>query len=60
MNAQHTNLILSISYLVLIPAIVSAVMVVSINTPAEEKNPASAGFLSHVTTLAKKGEGSLE
>ncbi|WP_116870923.1 helix-turn-helix domain-containing protein [Vibrio splendidus] len=38
LNAQHTNLILSISYLVLIPAIVSAVMVVSISTPAEEKN----------------------
>ncbi len=37
LNAQHTNLILSISYLVLIPAIVSAVMVVSISTPAEEK-----------------------
>ncbi|ULN66194.1 AraC family transcriptional regulator [Vibrio gigantis] len=37
LDAQHTNLILSISYLVLIPAIVSAVMVVSISTPAEEK-----------------------
>ncbi|CAH6962650.1 AraC family transcriptional regulator [Vibrio chagasii] len=37
LNAQHTNLILSISYLVLIPAIVSAVMVVSMSTPAEEK-----------------------
>lgn len=37
LNAQHTNLILSISYLVLIPAIVSAVMVVSISTPVEEK-----------------------
>ncbi|WP_394141962.1 helix-turn-helix domain-containing protein [Vibrio chagasii] len=37
LDAQHTNLILSISYLVLIPAIVSAVMVVSMSTPAEEK-----------------------
>ena len=38
LDAQHTNLILSISYLVLIPAVVSAVMVVSMSTPAEEKN----------------------
>ncbi|MEF1230633.1 AraC family transcriptional regulator, partial [Vibrio fortis] len=38
LNAQHTNLILSISYLVLIPAVVSAVMVVSISTPAEANN----------------------
>ncbi|WP_105023121.1 helix-turn-helix domain-containing protein [Vibrio chagasii] len=37
LDAQHTNLILSISYLVLIPAIVSAVMVVSMSTPVEEK-----------------------
>ena len=37
LNAQHTNLILSISYLVLIPSVVSAVMVVSMSTPAEEK-----------------------
>lgn len=36
LNAQHTNLILSISYLVLIPAVVSAVMVISISTPAED------------------------
>ena len=38
LNAQHTNLILSISYLVLIPAVVFAVMVVSISTPAEVNN----------------------
>ncbi|CAH7431285.1 AraC family transcriptional regulator [Vibrio chagasii] len=44
LNAQHTNLILSISYLVLIPAIVSAVMVVSISTPAEEKNQQAQAF----------------
>ena len=37
LNAQHTNLILSISYLILIPAIVTAVIVVSISTPIEEK-----------------------
>lgn len=37
LNAQYTSLILSISYLVLIPAVVSAVMVISISTPAEEK-----------------------
>ena len=34
LDAQHTNLILSIGYLVLIPAIVSAVIVVSISTPS--------------------------
>ncbi|NOI95977.1 helix-turn-helix transcriptional regulator [Vibrio sp. T3Y01] len=44
LNAQHTNLILSISYLVLIPAIVSAVMVVSMSTPAEEKNQQAQVF----------------
>ncbi|CAH7094788.1 AraC family transcriptional regulator [Vibrio chagasii] len=44
LNAQHTNLILSISYLVLIPAIVSAVMVVSISTPTEEKNQQAQVF----------------
>lgn len=38
LNAQHTNLILSTSYLVLIPAVVFAVMVVSISTPAEVNN----------------------
>lgn len=39
-SAQHTNLILSISYLVLIPAIVAAVMVVSMSTPSStEHNP---------------------
>ena len=37
LDAQHTHLILSLSYLVLIPAIVSAVMVVSMSTPDEEK-----------------------
>ncbi|MEZ8720282.1 helix-turn-helix domain-containing protein [Vibrio pomeroyi] len=38
LDAQHTNLILSIGYLVLIPAVVAAVIVVSISTPAEQKN----------------------
>lgn len=38
LDAQHTNLILSIGYLVLIPAVVAAVIVVSISTPVEEKN----------------------
>ncbi|MCG9660450.1 helix-turn-helix domain-containing protein [Vibrio mediterranei] len=37
LDAQHTNLILSISYLVLIPVVVSAVMVISISTPVEEE-----------------------
>ncbi|PSV89570.1 MULTISPECIES: helix-turn-helix domain-containing protein [Vibrionaceae] len=37
LNAQHTSLILSISYLVFIPAVVSAVIVVSISTPVQEK-----------------------
>lgn len=37
LDAQHTNLILSIGYLVLIPAVVAAVIVVSISTPVEEK-----------------------
>ena len=37
LDAQHTHLILSLSYLVLIPAIVFAVMVVSMSTPDEEK-----------------------
>ncbi|MDN3616680.1 helix-turn-helix domain-containing protein [Vibrio gallaecicus] len=34
LGAQHTNLILSIGYLVLIPAVVSAVIVVSLSTPS--------------------------
>ncbi len=34
LDSQHTNLILSIGYLVLIPAIVSAVIVVSISMPS--------------------------
>lgn len=39
LNAQHTALILSISYLVLIPAIVGAVIVVSTSTsPTQKKN----------------------
>ncbi|MEZ9655912.1 helix-turn-helix domain-containing protein [Vibrio splendidus] len=39
LNAQHTDLILSISYLVLIPAIVGAVVVVSTSTaPIQEQN----------------------
>lgn len=38
LNAQHSNLILSVGYLVLIPAIVVSVMVVSISTPPNEKH----------------------
>ena len=39
LNAQHTDLILSISYLVLIPAIVGTVIVVSTSTsPIQEQN----------------------
>ena len=40
-NAQHTSLILSVGYLVLIPAIVAAVMVVSLSTTSaiEYKQP---------------------
>lgn len=39
LNAQHTDLILSISYLVLIPAIVGAVIVVSTSTsPIQKQN----------------------
>lgn len=39
LNAQHTDLILSIGYLVLIPAIVGAVVVVSTSTaPIQEQN----------------------
>ncbi|TFH89693.1 helix-turn-helix domain-containing protein [Vibrio ouci] len=34
LGAQHTNLILSIGYLVLIPAVVAAVIVVSLSTPS--------------------------
>lgn len=34
LDSQHTNLILSIGYLVLIPAVVAAVIVVSISTPS--------------------------
>ncbi|MFA0012549.1 helix-turn-helix domain-containing protein [Vibrio lentus] len=39
LNAQHTDLILSISYLVLIPAIIGAVIVVSTSTsPIQKQN----------------------
>jgi len=38
LNAQHTNLILSIGYMILIPAIVAAVMVISMSMPANEKH----------------------
>lgn len=38
LNAQHTNLILSIGYMVLIPAIVAAVMVISMSMPVNEKH----------------------
>lgn len=38
LNARHSNLILSMGYLVLIPAIVAAVIVISISTPIEEKD----------------------
>lgn len=37
-NSKHTDLILSVSYLVLIPAIVGAVIVVSISTAPDLKN----------------------
>lgn len=53
LDAQHTHLILSISYLVLIPTIVSAVMVVSMSTPAEEKT-------MQVPTLPAMSQGSPE
>ncbi|KJY89392.1 AraC family transcriptional regulator [Vibrio neptunius] len=35
-NAQHSNLILSIGYLVLIPVIVAAVIVISVSTPVKD------------------------
>lgn len=49
LNAQHTNLILSTGYLLLIPAIVAAVMVVSISTPSvvEHKQPHVLPSISH-------------
>lgn len=42
LNAQHSNLILSIGYLVLIPAIVSAVIVISVSMTAKEHKQAQA------------------
>ncbi len=46
LNAQHTDLILSISYLVLIPAIVGAVIVVSTSTsPIQKQNQQQSGAL---------------
>ena len=56
LNAQHTSLILSMSYLVFIPAVVSAVIVVSISTPAQEK-PKRLQALSSMTQRSLEGVG---
>ncbi|WP_084181829.1 helix-turn-helix domain-containing protein [Vibrio fortis] len=58
LNAQHTNLILSISYLVLIPAVVSAVMVVSMSTPAEENNKHTQTSTSMSQRISEEGDTS--
>lgn len=49
LNAQHTNLILSIGYLVFIPVIVAAVIVVSLSTPSviEHNQPHAQLPISH-------------
>lgn len=52
LNAQHTDVILSVSYLVLIPAIVGAVMVVSLSTPPEVEIDRSQSSPKDINLLA--------
>ena len=52
LNAQHTDVILSVSYLVLIPAIVGAVMVVSLSTPPEVEIDRSQSSPKDIDLLA--------
>ncbi len=56
LNAQHTDLILSISYLVLIPAIVGAVIVVSTSTSPIQKQNQQQSELPRLNSLPDEAD----